>query len=97
MGRRDTTAGDQSGSGVGADDRDRQGQRVQDPQSLWARPDQRSRSTRPRDQQESHATGSRPRHDKTGRGSTIDTGTRASRGEKATGERTRSGSRSNES
>jgi hypothetical protein len=91
---RNTVDGDQSSSGVGADDRDRQGQRVQDPESPYARGEQasgRSGSGRKR------ATGSTPRLDKSGRGSTVDTGTRRGRGEKATGERTRSGSRSNAS
>jgi hypothetical protein len=39
---RDTQGGEQSSSGVGADDKDRQGQRVQDPGSARARGDQRS-------------------------------------------------------
>jgi hypothetical protein len=89
---RNTQGGDQSSSGVGADDRDRQGQRVQDPQSAWARGDERSvKAPEPRN------TGSGPRPDKSGRGSTVDTGNRESRGEKNTGENTRSGSRSNAS
>jgi hypothetical protein len=92
---RNTDGGDQSSTGVGADDRDRQGQRVQDPQSAYARGDQRSQSTRPRSQAESHDTGAGPRPDKSGRGSTIDTGNRSSRGEDAEGRATRSGSRSN--
>jgi hypothetical protein len=89
---RDTKKGDQGSSGVGADDRDRQGQRIQDPQSAWARGDERQPPPpAPRN------TGSGPRPDKSGRGSTIDTGDRSSRGEKDTGEATRSGSRSNRS
>ena len=99
MGRRgrDTRDGDQSSSGVGGDDRDRQGERLQDTDSPWARPQKRSGLRGKPDQQESRATGSTPRLDKSGRGSTVDTGTRRGRGEKATGEATRSGSRSNES
>lgn len=91
---RNTEDGDQSSSGVGADDRDRQGQRVQDPESPWARGEQaegRSAGGKRR------STGSHPRPDKSRRGSTVDTGTRRGRGEKATGESTRSGSRSNAS
>jgi hypothetical protein len=91
---RNTVDGDQSSSGVGADDRDRQGQRIQDPESPYARGEQASgRSAGGK----KRATGSRPRLDKSGRGSTVDTGTRRGRGEKATGESTRSGSRSNAS
>ena len=89
---RDTKDGDQGSSGVGADDRDRQGQRVQDPQSARARGDERSPQP-----PENRNTGSGPRPDKSGRGSTIDTGDREGRGEKSTGEPTRSGSRSNAS
>jgi hypothetical protein len=94
---RDTRGGNQSSSGVGGDDRDRQGQRVQDTESPWARPEKRSGAKGKADQQESRNTGSSPRPDKSGRGSTVDTGTRRGRGEKSTGEATRSGSRSNES
>jgi hypothetical protein len=92
---RNTQGGDQSGSGVGGDDRDRQGQRVQDPESAYARGDQRSTTTRPKSQMESRNTGSKPRPDKSGRGSTIDTGTLSSRGEDSKGRSTRSGSKSN--
>jgi hypothetical protein len=92
---RDTEGGDQSSTGVGNDDRERQGQRVQDPQSIHARGDQRSQSTRPKSQAESRNTGAGPRPDKSGRGSTTDTGDRSSRGEDAQGRATRSGSRSN--
>jgi hypothetical protein len=91
---RNTVDGDQSSSGVGADDRDRQGQRVQDPESPYARGEQaagRDAGAKRR------STGSGERLDKSGRGSTVDTGTRRGRGEKATGESTRSGSRSNAS
>ena len=92
---RNTQGGDQSSSGVGNDDRDRQGQRVQDPESAHARGDQRSKSTKPKNQMESRATGSKPRPDKSGKGSTVDTGTRSSRGEDSKGKPTRSGSDSN--
>ena len=92
---RNTQGGDQSGSGVGEDDRDRQGQRVQDPDSAHARGDQRSTTTKPKNQMESRNTGSTPRPDKSGKGSTIDTGTRSSRGEDSKGRATRSGSDSN--
>ena len=91
---RNTQGGDQSGSGVGNDDRDRQGQRVQDPDSAHARGDQRSVTTKPKNQMESRATGSKPRPDKSGKGSTVDTGTRSSRGEDRKGRSTRSGSES---
>lgn len=87
---RNTQDGDQSSSGVGADDRDRQGQRVQDPESPWARGEQRSKPPAP-----NRNTGSGPRPDKSGRGSQTDTGDRSSRGETRRGERTRSGSESN--
>ena len=40
------------------------------------------------------ATGSKPRPDKSGKGSTVDTGTRSSRGEDSKGRSTRSGSES---
>jgi hypothetical protein len=92
---RDTKSGDQSGTGVGNDDRDRQGQRVQDPESAYARGDQRSKPTQPARQAESRDTGAGPRPDKSGKGSTIDTGTRSSRGEDSKGRPTRSGSDSN--
>jgi hypothetical protein len=92
---RDTQGGDQSSSGVGGDDRDRQGQRVQDPASAHARGDQRSTTAKPKSQMESRNTGSKPRPDKSGRGSTVDTGTRSSRGEDSLGRPTRSGSESN--
>jgi hypothetical protein len=87
---RDSRDGDQSSSGVGGDDRDRQGQRVQDPESPWARGEQRSKPPAP-----NRNTGSGPRLDKSGRGSTVDTGNRSSRGEDSRGKRTRSGSESN--
>ena len=92
---RNTRGGDQSGSGVGGDDRDRQGQRVQDPDSAYARGDQRSVTTKPKNQMESRNTGSKPRPDKSGKGSAVDTGTRSSRGEDSQGRSTRSGSESN--
>lgn len=92
---RDTKGGDQSSTGVGGDDRDRQGQRVQDPESPRARGEDRSTSTKPKNQMESRNTGSTPRPDKSGRGSTVDTGTRSSRGEDTKGRATRSGSKSN--
>jgi hypothetical protein len=44
---------------------------------------------------ESRNTGSKPRPDKSGKGSTVDTGDRASRGEDSKGRPTRSGSKSN--
>ena len=94
---RDTKGGDQSGSGVGSDDRDRQGQRVQDPESAYARGEDRSKSTKPKNQMESRNTGAGPRPDKSGKGSTVDTGDRASRGEDSEGRPTRSGSKSNAS
>jgi hypothetical protein len=94
---RDTRDGDQSSSGVGGDDRDRQGERIQDKESPWARPEKSAGTERKPDQSESRNTGSKPRPDKSGRGSTVDTGDRRGRGEKSTGEATRSGSRSNES
>jgi hypothetical protein len=87
---RSTQDGDQSSSGVGADDRDRQGQRVQDPESPWARGEDRSPPPAP-----NRNTGSGPRADKSGRGSQVDTGDRSSRGENSRGQKTRSGSRSN--
>ena len=87
---RDSRDGDQGSSGVGADDRDRQGQRVQDPESPWARGEDRSEKPEP-----SRNTGSGPRLDKSGRGSAVDTGTRRGRGEDRQGRPTRSGSKSN--
>jgi hypothetical protein len=87
---RNTQGGDQSSSGVGGDDRDRQGQRVQDPESEWAQGEKRSPAPAP-----NRNTGSGPRLDKSGRGSEIDTGDRSSRSENKQGERTRSGSESN--
>jgi hypothetical protein len=92
---RNTKGGDQSSAGVGGDDRDRQGQRIQDPESAYARGDQRSTTDKPKNQMESRNTGSKPRPDKSGRGSTIDTGNRSSRGEDSLGRPTRSGSKSN--
>ena len=92
---RNTEGGDQSSTGVGNDDRERQGQRVQDPQSAYARGENRSKTTKPESQMESRNTGSRPRPDKSGKGSTVDTGTRSSRGEDGKGRPTRSGSKSN--
>ena len=89
---RDSRDGDQGSSGVGADDRDRQGQRVQDPESPWARGEDRSTKPEP-----NRNTGSGPRPDKSGRGSTVDTGDRSSRGEDRKGRPTRSGSKSNAS
>jgi hypothetical protein len=92
---RNTQGGDQSSSGVGGDDRDRQGQRIQDPDSAFARGDHRSTTSKPKTQKESRNTGAGPRPDKSGRGSTVDTGTRSSRGEDRQGRPTRSGSKSN--
>jgi len=89
---RDSRDGDQSSSGVGGDDRDRQGQRVQDTESAWARPADRSSKPAPNPN-----TGSGPRPDKAGRGSAVDTGDRGSRGEDSRGRPTRSGSKSNAS
>ena len=68
---RNSQGGDQSSSGVGGDDRDRQGQRVQDPDSADARGDQRSTTTKPKNQMESRNTGSTPRPDKSGKGSNL--------------------------
>ena len=65
---RDTRDGNQSGSGVGNDDRDRQGQKSQDPESPYARGEDRSKSTKPKNQMESRNTGSTPRPDKSGKG-----------------------------
>jgi hypothetical protein len=87
---RNTQGGDQSNSGVGADDRDRQGQRVQDPESPRARGEKRSPPPAP-----NRNTGSGLRPDKSGRGSEVDTGDRSGRGENSRGESTRSGSESN--
>jgi hypothetical protein len=87
---RDSRDGDQGSSGVGADDRDRQGQRVQDPESPWARGEDRSPPPAP-----NRNTGSGPRPDKSGRGSEVDTGDRTGRGEDKLGRPTRSGSESN--
>jgi hypothetical protein len=87
---RSTEGGDQSSSGVGVDDRDRQGERIQDPNSPWARGEKRSPPPAP-----NRNTGSGPRPDKSGRGSEIDTGDRGSRGENSRGKRTRAGSESN--
>lgn len=94
---RSTIDGDQGSSGVGGDDRDRQGERIQDPESRWARGEKRSGAQKSQAARKRRRTGSRPRLDKSGRGSALDTGDRRGRGEKATGERTRSGSRSNAS
>ena len=94
---RDTKGGDQSSTGVGNDDKDRQGQRSQDPESAYARGENRSQTTKPKNQMESRNTGAGPRPDKSGKGSTVDTGDRASRGEDSKGRPTRSGSKSNAS
>jgi hypothetical protein len=61
---RNAQDGDQSSSGVGADDRDRQGERIQDPESPWARGEKRSPAPPP-----NRNTGSGPRLDKSRRGS----------------------------
>jgi hypothetical protein len=87
---RHSRGGDQSSSGVGGDDRDRQGERIQDPESPWARGEDRSAKPEP-----NRNTGSGARLDKSGRGSAADTGTRSSRGEDRGGRPTRSGSKSN--
>jgi hypothetical protein len=87
---RSTQGGDQSSSGVGIDDRDRQGERIQDPDSPRARGEKRSPAPAP-----NRNTGSGPRPDKSGRGSEVDTGDRSSRGENNRGKRTRAGSESN--
>jgi hypothetical protein len=87
---RDSRNGDQSSSGVGGDDRDRQGERVQDTESPWARGEDRSAKPAP-----NRNNGSGPRPDKSGRGSAVDTGDRSSRGEDRQGRPTRSGSKSN--
>ena len=94
---RDTRGGDQSSTGVGNDDKDRQGQRSQDPDSPYARGENRSRTTKPKNQMESRNTGAGSRPDKSGKGSTVDTGDRSSRGEDSEGRPTRSGSKSNAS
>ena len=60
-----------------------------------ARGEERSKTTKPKNQMESRNTGSTPRPDKSGRGSTVDTGDRSSRGEDSQGRPTRSGSKSN--
>ena len=87
---RDSRDGDQSSSGVGNDDRDRQGQKSYEPDSPWARPEDRSAQPAP-----NRNTGSGPRPDKAGPGSSVDTGNRSSRGEDGLGRPTRSGSKSN--
>jgi hypothetical protein len=92
---RNTQGGDQSGTGVGNDDRDRQGQRVQDPESPYARGENRSKTAKRKSQAESRNTGAGPRPDKSGKGSVVDTGDRSSRGEDSQGRPTRSGSKSN--
>ena len=94
---RDSRGGDQSSTGVGNDDKDRQGQRVQDPDSAYARGENRSKTTKPKNQMESRNTGSGPKPNKAGKGSTVDTGNRSSRGENSKGRPTRSGSKSNAS
>jgi hypothetical protein len=83
---RDTHGGDQSSSGVGADDRERQGQRVQDPESPFATGV---------DSGAEDATEGTPRGPNHGR--QPDTGDRSSRGEDRDNRPTRSGSRSNRS
>jgi len=87
---RDSRDGDQSSSGVGNDDRDRQGQKSYEPDSPWARSEDRSPPPPP-----NRNTGSGPRPNKAGPGSTVDTGDRSSRGEDSLGRPTRSGSDSN--
>ena len=82
---RDTREGDQSSSGVGADDRDRQGQRVQDPES--------PRATGVAAAEPPAA----PRKKAPNHGHQPDTGDRSARGEDHNNRRTRSGSRSNAS
>jgi hypothetical protein len=88
---RNTTAGSQSSSGVGQDDRDRQGQRVQDPQSPWATGTREKTGARRSVRRGSGLGGSA----KSRRGSVVDTGARTGRGEDRRGRATRSGSRSN--
>jgi hypothetical protein len=85
---RDTQGGNQGSSGVGADDRDRQGQRVQDPESL------RATGVASNDKGETPAPvgKGRPNH-----GRQADTGDRAAKGEDRYNRPTRSGSRSNRS
>jgi hypothetical protein len=86
---RSTEGGDQSSSGVGADDRDPQGQRIQDPDSPWATglpPKRAPRGSVRRGSGKGSSAKSR-------RGSTVDTGTRTGRGEDRFGRPTRSGSR----
>jgi hypothetical protein len=88
---RNTVDGDQSGSGVGGDDRDRQGQRIQDPASPWAT-GPREAAAEKRSRRRGSGLGSSA---KSRRGSAVDTGTRTGRGEDRRGRATRSGSRSN--
>jgi hypothetical protein len=88
---RNTVGGNQSSSGVGNDDRDRQGQRVQDPESPWAT-GTREKTVERRSARRGSGLGSSA---KSRRGSVVDTGTRTGRGENRLGKATRSGSRSN--
>lgn len=82
---RNTDGGGQSGTGVGADDRDRHGQRVQDPESPWATglPPAKDQSTTP------------PGPGNANHGHQPDTRDRISKGEDENNRPTRSGSRSN--
>jgi hypothetical protein len=88
---RDTRGGSQSGSGVGGDDRDRQGQRIQDPESPWATGTRDETAERPSVRRGSGLGSSA----KARKGSGVDTGTRSGRGEDRLGRPTRSGSCSN--
>jgi hypothetical protein len=75
---------------VGNDDRDRQGPKSYEPESPWARSEDRSPPPPPNTN-----TGSGPRPNKAGPGSAVDTGNRTGRGEDRLGRPTRSGSKSN--
>ena len=89
---RSTIDGDQSSSGVGADDRDPQGQRIQDPQSPWATGLPPKGEGPQRSMRRGSGKGSSA---KSRRGSRVDTGDRTGRGEDRLGRPTRSGSRKN--
>ena len=80
------------GGGVGGDAGARLGQRAKYRVCRWAGGVYRSAKPEP-----NRNTGSGPRPDKSGRGSTVDTGDRSSRGEDRKGRPTRSGSKSNAS
>lgn len=87
---RSTVGGSQSGSGVGGDDRDRQGQKIQDPESPWATGQRSEQAEEKGSIRRGSGLGSSA---KSRPGSKLDTGARTGRGEDRLG-RTRSGSRS---